>query len=92
MRLVVPPDKRSPEGPGEDRVARRARHGHVGADSGEWLEHFGLRVVETVGQRDHRCDHAHPDREPERREDGAAAATAQLSDHVAQVEHPTQPS
>jgi hypothetical protein len=64
-----------------------ARDGHVGADAGERLQHLRLRLVEPLGERSNRDDEPDAEREPERREDGAAAASPQLTEGVRDVEH-----
>ena len=65
----------------------RARHRHVGADAGQRRQHGLLRRVEAGGEGVDRHHQAHPDRQAECGEDGAAAAPAELGEHVGQVEH-----
>ena len=56
--------------------------GQVRADPGERLEHLILSLVEAVAQRGDRDHQADAQAEPERREEGAALAAAQLGADV----------
>ena len=56
----------------------RSRHGHVRADTREWLKDFGLGVVESLRERGHGDDQADADAKAQRRQGscvrGACAA------------------
>ncbi len=64
-----------------------ARHGHVRADPGEWLENLRLRLVESRGQRVDRHDETDSEAEAERGEDRPPASPTELRDDVGEKEH-----